>query len=710
MPYPVENLLRSPVEFISAGTSLFAAAAVVTAPHWFLMPETVSHTAFVAFLAHAVWRRRQGLVITRYQKNLRRLPKYTLASKDIPWSQRKLFLGMGFRWDQRHTQRLINVRLPENRHFRDQSPLYKTARQLELKVERTPVAWLGQLLRRDAWWNPVVPLPEVGGDPALHGIEPDEQPVWESLGERVGHKVVLGTTRVGKTRLAEIWISQDIRRGDIVIVFDPKGDADLLKRMYSEAKHAGRENEFYMFHLGFPHISARYNPVGSFSRITEVATRIANQLPGEGQSRAFKEFVWRFVNTISRTLVALGRTPDYEQIARYASDVDPLILDYYGDWLNRGGPPDWREQVEKTVNDLLSDKRNKAPARGPALMAKAMVAYARDAGLFDPVAHALGSITNYERSYFDKLVASLLPLMDKLTTGHVAELLSPDGSADDPRPVFSWMNVINQGGIVYVGLDALTDFEVAAAVGNSMFADLTSVAGRIYKFGADVGQSSSVPKRVLSIHADEFNELVGPEFIPMLNKAGGAGYQVTVYTQTWSDVEAKIGDRAKAAQIAGNLNTLVMLRVKNVETAEMLTNQLPEVNVVTTIQASGANDINDPQQWTDFSSKNEDRVSTERVPMIAPPDLVQLPKGQAFALIEGGQLYKLRLPLPAPDDDVPPDLVRVADEMRKRYASHDPGSEWWTGDSVDNADSPIPSIDGNNWPAGLVVEGRGCGH
>jgi conjugal transfer pilus assembly protein TraD len=39
--------------------------------------------------------------------------------------------------------------------------------------------------------------------------------------------------------------------------------------------------------------------------------------------------------------------------------------------------------------------------------------------------------------------------------------------------------VINLGGIVYVGLDALSDYEVAAAVGNSMFADLTSVAGSL---------------------------------------------------------------------------------------------------------------------------------------------------------------------------------------------------------------------------------------
>jgi len=73
----------------------------------------------------------------------------------------------------------------------------------------------------------------------------------------------------------------------VVIVFDPKGDTDLLKRMYVEAK---REGEFYIFHLGWPEISARYNAVGRFGRISEVATCIAGQLSGEGNSAAFREF------------------------------------------------------------------------------------------------------------------------------------------------------------------------------------------------------------------------------------------------------------------------------------------------------------------------------------------------------------------------------------------------------------------------------------
>ena len=89
------------------------------------------------------------------------------------------------------------------------------------------------------------------------------------------------------------------------------------------------------------------------------------------------------------------------------------------------------------------------------------------------------------------------------------------------------------------------------------------------------------------MHADEFNELIGDEFVPLLNKAGGAGFQVTAYTQTWSDVEARIGSRAKAGQVAGNFNTLIMLRVKELATAEMLTQQLPKVEIYTLMQVSG---------------------------------------------------------------------------------------------------------------------------
>ncbi|MEZ9619758.1 DUF87 domain-containing protein, partial [Vibrio sp. 10N.261.55.E12] len=145
---------------------------------------------------------------------------------------------------------------------------------------------------------------------------------------RAGHTLVLGTTGVGKTRLAELLVTQDIRRGDVVLMFDPKGDADMLLRMYIECLRAGRLDEFYILHLGYSDQSGRYSPVGRFGRITEVATRVSGQLDGGGNSAAFKQFAWRFVNIIARALDALGKKPDMAAIQRYVTAIDELYVDY----------------------------------------------------------------------------------------------------------------------------------------------------------------------------------------------------------------------------------------------------------------------------------------------------------------------------------------------------------------------------------------------
>jgi conjugative coupling factor TraD (TOL family) len=670
MKYPIENLFRPPVEYIPALTSLIAAIGLVTVHSLFFMPKPLIIGGALSLVVHSAWRFRQALRVSRFQRNLKRLPTYVIKTTEIPVSKSRLFLGMGFKWDQRHTQRLSQARDPANRHYIAQSGLYRWARNYEFHNESAGgmAGWLAAQTRKDRWWNPVIPLPPVGGDPVIHGLEPDELEVTMDLVERPGHIVVLGTTRVGKSRLAEVLITQDIRRGDVVIVFDPKGDAGLMTRCYIEAALAGRE--FFMFHLGFPDHSARYNPIGNFARTTEVSTRIAGQLPGEGQSAAFKEFVWRFVNVIARARTSLGYRPDYAMIYEDAVNIDALSLEYFEFWLNKA-QPGWQEAVREMEMDKTQIQQ--VMKSGRAMDAMKIMLYIRENNLHDPIADGLTSILSNDRSYFEKLVSSLYPLLEKLTTGKTAGILSPDyNDPNDPRPIFDWMSAIERGAVVYVGLDALSDYEVAGTVGNSMFADLTSVAGQIYKFDQGYGLSSPIPKRKLSIHADEFNELIGDEFIPLLNKAGGAGFQVTVYTQTWADVEARIGDKAKAAQISGNLNTLIMLRVKNKETAEILTNQLPEVQLINATQASAATDSSDDRDVLSFSTRNEDRITSVAAPMLSPADLVQLPKGQAFALIEGGQLYKIRLPLFDPDEKhpIPSDMESVAASMRQVYEAH----------------------------------------
>jgi len=701
--HPIEALLRPPVELWSTLVAFATATIAILAPWALMMPPGVAYSAGAVLVVIGVIRGRQAWWVMRYQRNMRRLPTYRLRADKIPLSRHKLFLGKGFCWTQKHTQRLRDTIRPEVQRYVRPGLLYQWARRKEVAWESIPLlSLLARVLRARAWWNPLAPLPPVGGKPALHAVEPDEQDAWMDIGERVGHTLVLGTTRVGKTRLAETLITQDIRRGDVVIVFDPKGDADLLRRVYAEAKRAGRAKDFYMFHLGYPEVSARYNAIGNFSRITEVATRIANQLPSEGNSAAFKEFAWRFVNIIARALVALGRRPDYQQVRRYINDIEPLFMEYAREHLRQQGVEDWQEKVAEIAANI-KERNLPNSLRGRNVEAIALMRHLQEQDLYDPVLDGLVSAFKYDKTYFDKIVSSVGPLMEKLTTGKIAELISPDYLDEaDSRPIFEWMDVIRRKGIVYVGLDALTDTTVSSAVGNSMFADLVSVAGHIYKHGVDVDPIDAMPATntmpTISMHADEFNELIGDEFVPLLNKAGGAGFQVTAYTQTWSDVEARIGNRAKAGQVAGNFNTLIMLRVKELATAEMLTAQLPRVEVFTLMSVSGVDDSSDPGSGVDFKSRNEDRISVSEVPMLTPAELVALPKGQAFALLEGGHLWKLRMPLPDTRGDLamPAGLADIANEMERTYITNDQWyriqEPWWM--TVADVSAPSEPADG----------------
>lgn len=679
--HPIEANLRPAVEIYTAYACGLCAFACVVSPWMLALAPSVGYGMAGGFMVFGGHRFIQAWRVVRYRRGMRRLRRFAVSSRQIPVSKRYLWIGRGFEWQVQHTRRLYESQQPEAQQFLRPSRIYRTARALEAPLERRHLTWFVDALRADTIFNPVRPLPPVGGNPVLHAVEPNETDIYMPLADRGGHTLVQGTTGVGKTRLAEVFVTQDIRRqihgGEVVIVIDPKGDADLMKRMYVEAQRAGRLDAFRVFHLGYPEVSARYNAVGRFGRISEVATRLSGQLSGEGNSAAFREFAWRFVNIVARARHALGYRPTYEQILADVVAIDELMIEYGKHALPAVDETAWQQIIE--IEGGLNEKKVPRNMQGRDYRVVAIEIYLQRNKVADPVLAGLRSAVRYDKTYFDKIVASLLPLLEKLTTGKTAELLSPDyNDIDDERPIFDWRQVIRQRGVVYVGLDALSDFEVAQAVGNSMFADLVSVAGDIYKRGVDDGLPGADPdsKPVINLHCDEFNELIGDEFIPLMNKGRGAGIQITAYTQTLSDIEARLGNAPKARQVIGNFNNVIMLRVREETTAQLLTRQLHQVMVSQRMLVSMASDNSDVDTDTDFSSSGGDRVSTQQVPMLEPSDIIRLPKGQAFALLDGGTPFKIRMPLPKAEDsaELPSNLSEIADRMRERYQTAD---HWW---------------------------------
>ncbi len=684
----VEGLLRPAEELLSAAMFALACLLVMLVPEIFLLSETMRISVGASLFVFMLIRLKQGLDVLAYRKGLMQLPYWEMASVDMPVYKNKLFLGKGFQVLPRHAQRLYDSRQIWAEKYVTLSKLYYFARKMEAKYESTWVeAFLtGKDVFRKAgkWWailnlflraiNPVPPLPPVGGDTRMHGVGlEDETDCLLAAAARAGHMLVLGTTGVGKTRLAELLVTQDIRRGDTVLLFDPKGDADMLLRMYIECLRADRLDEFYVIHLGYPDQSGRYSPVARFGRITEVATRVSGQLEGGGNSAAFKQFAWRFVNIIARALDALGRKPDMASIQRYVTAIDELYVDYCLKKLPSYHPkaPELVAALESNVND----KNTPRHLQGRSKRVVALEMYFGEYNVADDVLAGLRSAIQYDKTYFDKIVASLLPLLEKLGTGKTAEIISPKHTAADERPVVDWREVIMQGGVVYVGLDALSDTTVAAAFGNSMFADLCSLAGEIYKFGNAPG-FKNVKKRNIMIHADEFNELIGDEFIPILNKARGAKFIVTAYTQTESDIEARLGSAAKASQTKGNFNSLICLRVREQKTAQILTSRMSSVTIKEVVPDTGVTD--NPGSDTGFRSSNKDSIQNKEVLLINDNDITNLPIGQAYAELEGSKYWKLRFPLPSNkgDEALPPDIQTLVDGMLEKSQSVKDTNAW----------------------------------
>ena len=79
--------------------------------------------------------------------------------------------------------------------------------------------------------------------------------------------------------------------------------------------------------------------------------------------------------------------------------------------------------------------------------------------------------------------------------------------------------------------------------------------------------------------------------------------------------------------------------------------------------------------------------------MLTPAELVRLPKGQAFALLEGGRLWKIRMPLPDDRGDpvMPANLAAIANEMERTYITNEhwyrATETWWH--AAADMDAPV---------------------
>lgn len=589
-------------------------------------------------LAMGLWCTPRAVKLAELQKNLTgralsvvSIPELKKMAAD-PRLKDSCWLGRGFIWTPVHTQRLYELMRLDWSHIAQQ------VKENSLSEAARSAGGFFKAAEHVAGIEKTKPLKiEEMGQKWIHGVEPNEDDLWQPLDHLAGHTLIVGTTGAGKTRCFDIFISQAIMRGESVIIIDPKGDSDLRDHAREACEACGREDDFCFFNPAFPQDSVRINPLANFNEVTDIPSRIANLL-GDGGADAFRDFGWNAMNQICQGLAYCDKPMTLKSIRRN---------------LEIGGDDLFLEVMEKFGTTLLGkeeyaaalDEANQQLGRWAMPVKAAAQVYRSLLKDENPSATVEGllSMVEHDKAHFGKMITSLIPILSKLTSGSLGTLLSPDEpGAVDPleRPVRNMGYFVQTKKVVYIGLNSLADGIVGSALGSILLADLTTVAGARYNYEPE--------KSPCSIFVDEVAEVVNDPLIQMLNKGRGAKFQCFLATQLFADFAAKLGSRDKASQVLGNLNNIIALRTGEPDTQKFIISRMPKTRV-TRLERSQSQQISvkDPAK---HSAGLGERLVQEEVPLFPQELLGALPGLEFIGVISGGTVIKSRIPFLTKDD------------------------------------------------------------
>ncbi len=550
----------------------------------------------------AVSRLPKAFKLKTLQKHLGGRPlqfiKLDELKKNIVKDMSQIWLGYGFEWENRHTQRAFEILK------RDMSAITKKKSKKNEKVSM--------------------------GYPWIHGLEPNEVKIYQPIAHAEGHTLIVGTTGSGKTRAFDTLISQSILRDEAVIIIDPKGDKELRDNARRACEAMGQPERFVSFHPAFPEESARIDLLRNFSRPTELASRIAALIPSETGNDPFTSFGWMALNNIIQGLLLVHARPNLILLRRFLEGgVAGLVIQSIQAYAQR---------VLSNYKDRVAPYISKSGGDSNKLALNMMRFYYAEVQPEKANQDLEGLLSMYQHdvSHFGKMIATLLPVLNMLTSGSLGDLLSPNAEdTTDNRPITDNAKIINNAQVLYVGLDSLSDGVVGSAIGSLFLSDMTSVAGDRYNYGVD--------NRPVNLYVDEAAEVINNPFIQLLNKGRGALIRLIVATQTLADFVARLGSKDKALQVLGNINNLISLRITDPDTQKFVTDGLPKTRVKYVMRTQGQN--TDSEQPILHGGNQGERLMEEEADFFPAPLLGMLPNLEYVAKISGGRLIKGRLPI-----------------------------------------------------------------
>lgn len=628
-PKPYEIPYRPAFEFYSSAVWFICASATIWVVFNTPFPKFPFYWALPFALAMAAVRGVQGYKKWKDIANLKGnkmefISHPKLHEKTQPANVGKsIWIGNGFDWTVDSTSRTVQL------------------------MHRGPENVMGELVKGGAHWVH-----------AVGGSDSDLPYLSEYM---VGHTAIQGTTGSGKTRLLDLFITQLASRGmkdlhpraanqqrEAIIIIDPKGDKGLYDNAKALCEACGEPDRFVFFNPAYPEMSACIDVLRNFTTPTELASRVAAIIPSETGTDPFVAFGWKTLNDICAGLFIVNDRPNLVKLKRYVEGGVTNLLEKTLRAHFDKSMPGWETAQQKF------QQRNKTsqPLMPLIEFYQQVISIKNNSPIID------GLINGYthEKTHYQKMTASLIPVLTMLTAGHLADLLSPEPDKLPNKVCTDIASIIAQGKIAYIALNSLADGTVASAIGSMMLADVTSVAGSIYNFNLSTNP--------VNVFIDEVGEVINAPTIQLLNKGRGAGMRVFIAYQTIADLVVRTGSEHAAKKVMGNINNLITLRLHDNDTRDYFVEKCGKIKIPSLeISYRSGSDSKDP---TNFGAAYSEAVKDVEVDRIPPALLSQLPNLHYFGSMADGRIIKARIPVLVND---PPMPVRPANDFTLHRAA-----------------------------------------
>ena len=364
--------------------------------------------------------------------------------------------------------------------------------------------------------------------------------IWWPDEHRKSHLFCFGATSMGKSRLIENIIEQDIKKGFNIALVDPKGDIELLEKIVQTAFGCERENDLILINPIFPECSAKLDPLAFSYSPEERVNHIISCIDASQEHQYFIQVAHETTLAIVMSLMLFQKHFPQDSVHINISEIK-----------KRCGHSDL-DRLRRDLDKLPSTEE------------------------VEDIKAAIDKIIESPPDFFSKVSSSLRTVLTSLTLGSVGEIM---GKAKTNR--FISRLEAGKGVILIIQTGSMLTRKTSHLVGRIIISMIQSFVGRKYARGDKITPP-------LALFIDEFGQFAYRDISALFAQAGSAGVWIHAFTQSIADLADSVGEDS-ARRLLDNTNNKIYMRVNDNATAEYIETYSGKIDAYDAVLSLGGN-------------------------------------------------------------------------------------------------------------------------